>query len=228
MRLRDLLAGACVALTMLAVIPAASAEGDAQEIGAIDTSAIPATKHGKMTAEQRSIFYGAKEDPPAKELLGVNEDYAGRSYLAGDEWNLHLTHEHIKDSGGIYVGVGADQGYLLASWAQAEYAYLIDYDARVVLTHKIYRSFFLRSKTPKEFVALWKKSSTDKALVRTMRMIRISVSSRRSTRSGVVASTRATTGSIRRARRRASRSTPTTRNSTTTCAGWSPPTAFAR
>jgi len=164
MRLRDLLAGACVALTMLAVIPAASAEGDAQEIGAIDTSAIPATKHGKMTAEQRSIFYGAKEDPPAKELLGVNEDYAGRSYLAGDEWNFHLTHEHIKDSGGIYVGVGADQGYLLASWAQAEYAYLIDYDARVVLTHKIYRSFFLRSKTPKEFVALWKKSSTDKAL----------------------------------------------------------------
>ena len=53
---------------------------------------------------------------------------------------------------------------MLASWAQAEYAFLIDYDARVVLTHKIYRSFFLRAKTPKEFVDLWKKSNSDKAL----------------------------------------------------------------
>lgn len=131
---------------------------------AVDASTISPTQHGPLSAAQRAAFFGATPDPAAMDLLGVNEDYAGRSYLAGDEWNLHLIHDQIKDAGGVYVGVGADQGYILLSWSKAKYAYLIDYDARVVLTHKIYRSFLLRSETPREFVSLWEKKNAEKAM----------------------------------------------------------------
>lgn len=162
MNLRGLLTSALCALTFCAVASPAAAQGDEKPAAAAE--AVAPSKHGELTAEQREIFYGAPEDPPAKELLGVNEDYAGRSYLAGDEWNLHLYREHIEDIGGTYVGVGADQGYLLMSWSQPEYGFLIDYDPLVVETHKIYRAFFLHAKTPKEFMALWKRKNRDEAL----------------------------------------------------------------
>ncbi len=125
---------------------------------------LPTTAYGAPSQAQLDAFFGAKEDPPAKELLGVNDDYAGRSYLAGDEWNLHLYYPHIKNIKGGYIGVGSDQGYLLMSWARPEFAWLTDYDPLVVVTHKVYRAFFLEAKTPQEFYDLWKKKNQAKGL----------------------------------------------------------------
>lgn len=122
------------------------------------------TRYGSPDAAQLELFQSSTEDPPAKDLLGVNDDYAGRSYLAGDEWNLHLYQSHIDKIGGGYIGVGSDQGYLLMSWSQPEYAWLIDYDPLVVITHKIYHAFFLEAATPKEFVDLWSKDQREKGL----------------------------------------------------------------
>ncbi len=111
-------------------------------------------------------FWGSVEDAPAQELLGVNDEYKGRSYLAGDEWNLHLYYEHIKNLGGGYVGVGSDQGYLLMSWQRPDYAWLMDYDPLVIETHKIYRVFFAEADSPRAFLALWAgKEATGLALL---------------------------------------------------------------
>ncbi len=117
-----------------------------------------------LTEEQKNIFHGSKEDPSAMKLFGVNQEYEGRSYLAGDEWNLHLYHPRIKEIGGGYVGVGSDQGYMMVSWQRPEFAWLVDYDPLVVVTHKIYKTFFLEAKTPEAFYALWTKSEKDNAL----------------------------------------------------------------
>ena len=129
-----------------------------------EKTALPQTKYGAPNADQKATFWGSKEDPAAKKLLGVNEDYEGRSYLHGDEWNLHLYYPHIKELGGGYVGVGADQGYLLMGWTQAEYGWLVDYDPLVPLTHKVYHAFFMEAATPKEFLAFWDAKNKDKAL----------------------------------------------------------------
>ena len=127
-------------------------------------SVAAAQEAAPLTAEQREVFHGSAEDEPAVKLLGVNEDYEGRSYLAGDEWNLHLYHPRIENLGGGYMGVGSDQGYMMVSWQRPEFAWLIDYDPLVVVTHKIYKTFFLEAKTPEEFYALWTKKEKKRAL----------------------------------------------------------------
>jgi len=116
-----------------------------------------------LTDAQRQTFHGSAEDPPAVKLLGVNEDYEGRSYLAGDEWNLHLYYPAIKNLGGGYVGVGSDQGYMMMSWLRPEFAWLIDYDPNVLLIHKVYHAFFLEADGPRAFMKLWKASGREDA-----------------------------------------------------------------
>lgn len=116
-----------------------------------------------LSEDQQKIFMSSKQDQAAQKLLGVNAKYEGRSYLAGDEWNLHLFQPHIKDIGGGYMGVGADQGYLLIGWAKPELAWLVDYDEAVIATHRLHRAFFLHAKTPEEFINLWKNGAWDEA-----------------------------------------------------------------
>jgi hypothetical protein len=104
------------------------------------------------------------EDPPAKELDGVREEYFGRHYLAGDEWNLHLFEPHIRGKGGGYVGVGSDQSYLLIAWQRPAFAWQIDYDELVVLLHQAYRVFFRESSTRGAFIELWSPKGSVRAL----------------------------------------------------------------
>lgn len=120
---------------------------------------VPAT--GALPEAARTVFMGSKEDPAAKKLLGVNEDYEGRSYLTGDEWHLQLFYPKLKGIGGGYMGVGSDQAYLLMSWSRPSLGWITDYDPLVIETHKIYFSFFKKAKTPEEFLKLWEKESRE-------------------------------------------------------------------
>ena len=156
-------AGVALVAVSLVGAPAWAQGGAGQARRAEAAAAIAPGVHGDLSEEQRAIFEGSAEDPPAEKLLGVNEEYEGRSYLAGDEWNLHLYQEHIDGLGGGYVGVGADQAYLLMSWSKPEFAWLIDYDPMVVKTHKLYEAFFLHAKTPEEFLALWDRDHAKEA-----------------------------------------------------------------
>lgn len=146
-----LLGAGCLLLTLL------SAPAWAQ-----DQTSVPAT--GELPSSAKTVFMGSKADPPAKKLLGVNEDYEGRSYLAGDEWNLHLYYPKIKNIGGGYMGVGSDQAYLLMSWSRPSLGWITDYDPLVIETHKVYFAFFKAAKTPDEFLALWEKDNEKSSL----------------------------------------------------------------
>lgn len=111
---------------------------------------------------QRATFRNTPQDPPAKELFGINEEFAGRHYLAGDEWNMELFREHIEGKGGAYVGVGSDQSYLLMTWQRPELVFQIDYDPWVVLVHGLYHRFFLAAKDADDLVSLWHPSSAER------------------------------------------------------------------
>ena len=111
---------------------------------------------------QRSMFFGSAEDPPAKELFGINEEFAGRHYLAGDEWNMELFKPFIEGKGGAYVGVGSDQSYLLMTWQRPELVFQMDYDPWVVIVHGLYHRFFLAAKDKDDLISFWAAPSKDR------------------------------------------------------------------
>lgn len=108
-----------------------------------------------LSADQRAALWGSPEDPAPEELGGINDDFKGRHYVAGDEFRLHLFAPKLRNLGGGYLGVGSDQAYIFIGWARPEVAWLTDYDPLVVALHQAYRVFFLEAPTAEKFVQLW-------------------------------------------------------------------------
>lgn len=79
----------------------------------------------------------------------------GTHYWVSNELSQGLFHPYIDGAGGVFMGVGTDQCYLLAAWQEADSIILMDFDRYVVALHHAYRAFFLASATPEEFVAWW-------------------------------------------------------------------------
>ena len=128
--------------------------------------AAPAWAVQPLTPEQKSTFWTSPEDPPAKTLFGVSDEFVGRHYTTGDEWHAELWYPHIKDLGGGYMGVGSDQAYLYIGWARPEFAWLTDYDPLVVDLHAVYRAFFLEAETPEAFILFFAPGQQTTALNR--------------------------------------------------------------
>lgn len=80
-------------------------------------------------------------------------------YWISNEDHLALFHDEVKDKGGLYVGVGSDQNYLLGAWARAELLVLMDFDQSIVDLHRVYRVIFLAAETPGDFLRLWRRES---------------------------------------------------------------------
>ncbi len=130
-----------------------------------------APAHGvePIPAAHAKALDGIPQDPPTKELLGVAEEFVGKHYLAGDEWNMELFKPHVTDLGGAYVGVGSDQSYLFMGWQKPEIVVQMDYDPWVVHVHKAYHLIFREATTPEAFLGWWSKAKAKelKTLLRT-------------------------------------------------------------
>ena len=113
---------------------------------------------------QRAVFLRAQGDPPAQLLGGVTEARHGRHYVTGNEQALDAFYAKVRGLGGGYLGVGAEQGYLLLGWSRAELAWLIDYDPEVVDVHAVHQTLLAAAATPAEFLALWHKPGRAAAL----------------------------------------------------------------
>ncbi len=100
-----------------------------------------------------SAFASLPADPAPPELV------RGMHYWISNEDHLHLFHPEVKDKGGLYIGVGTDQNYLLGAWARAEALVLMDFDQSIVDLHRVYRVIFLTAETPEEFLRLWQLKS---------------------------------------------------------------------
>jgi hypothetical protein len=103
----------------------------------------------------------AEPSPLAVELARLAPDPAppkltnDRHYLTSNELRLDKFEEEIRDRGGVYLGVGAGQNYILGGWSRPELMVIVDFDQDVVDLHAVYALFFAYAATPEQFAALW-------------------------------------------------------------------------
>ncbi|MDJ0763581.1 MAG: hypothetical protein QNJ97_11395 [Myxococcota bacterium] len=95
-------------------------------------------------------------------------------YWVSDEQRHDLFQEAIKYKGGIYIGLGTDQNYLMAAWSRPEILVLFDFDQMVVDLHYAFRAIFLSSSTLQVFIERW----SAKQQVETERLIRAAYQNR--------------------------------------------------
>ena len=117
-----------------------------------------------LAASQRALLLRTPGDPPPEHLAGVTEARAGQHYVTGNEHGLDAFHERVRGLGGGYLGVGAEQGYLLLGWSRAELGWLIDYDPVVVEMHAVHHALFLAADTPERYLELWHKVHRGEAI----------------------------------------------------------------
>lgn len=82
-------------------------------------------------------------------------------YWVSNENHHHLFRSALQDHGGIYLGVGTDQNYLMAAWAEAPILLLMDFDEQIRNVHHLYGAMFERADTPRQFLSLWGETSAD-------------------------------------------------------------------
>lgn len=134
------------------------------------------------TAEELAIFERVPDDPVEdKKICGekvraawhASQADGGRSeptcrdpfaYLTTNEPRGFVWHAYIADLGGAYVGIGSDQSYSTIAAARSRWAWVMDYDPRVVQNHLRLRAFILASPTAEEFVALFAPAGKRRAL----------------------------------------------------------------
>ncbi|MGB0592296.1 MAG: hypothetical protein ACPGU1_21640 [Myxococcota bacterium] len=102
-----------------------------------------------LSPELQASLDAIRPDPRPKELI------KGTHYVISNEPQQHLFREAIKDSGGIYVGVGAEQNYLLMGWSRPEVAIFVDFDDVIPRVHHIYASMLRRLDTPQALLTCW-------------------------------------------------------------------------
>ncbi len=111
-----------------------------------------------LTAQLGSAFAGVAPDPAPQEITRDTH------YLAGNEWHMDLFAPRVTGTGGTYVGVGADQNYLLAGWARSNLVLLTDFDQWIVDLHAIYAVAFAKADNPEAFIDFWHRKSPRAAI----------------------------------------------------------------
>jgi hypothetical protein len=87
-------------------------------------------------------------------------------YVVSNEKRHYLFKNAVENVGGVFVGVGSDQVYLMAAWAKPKILVPMDFDQFIVDLHGIYRLVFLESKTPDAFLELWSDDMALKKLIK--------------------------------------------------------------
>lgn len=111
-----------------------------------------------LSAAVRQALAQITPDPAPPELV------RNTHYVVSNEDRHDLFRRVIENRGGVHIGVGTDQNYILAAWAKPQLLILFDFDQVVVNVHHVYRSFFLTAKTPEELRNLWHPRNEAQAL----------------------------------------------------------------
>jgi hypothetical protein len=102
-----------------------------------------------LPEEVRERFASLPSDPKPDELIRNSH------YWISNELNQHIWHEHVKDLGGAYLGVGTDQNYMLAGWAKSDLVVVVDFDSAIADLHQVYGLFFQEAETYDDFYQRW-------------------------------------------------------------------------
>jgi len=112
---------------------------------------------GNLDEALRKSLQEIPADPAPKQII------RDVHYVISNEYKLHHFYDALKDrSGGIHIGVGAEQNFLFAGWSRFEILVLLDFDMFIVDLHHLYGIAFVNSPTIEDFVTLWKRSKKHK------------------------------------------------------------------
>lgn len=113
---------------------------------------------GQMLPESlESQFKNIRTDPDPEQLV------RNAHYWVSNENAHYVWYPYIKDMGGILSGVGTDQVYLLAGWANAAIVLPMDFDRAVKNLHIAYGAAFLSCDSIDCFKKFWFKSNAENA-----------------------------------------------------------------
>jgi hypothetical protein len=101
----------------------------------------PVDPYGPVSAEQRATMLAGDEE----ERITTPEHYVKTNERRHDVW-----FPYIADTGGVYVGVAADQNYTLIAVAKSEFVFLMDLDWRIAELHRAYEVLIEASETPQQ------------------------------------------------------------------------------
>ena len=130
----------------------------------------PKRPKGGLSSAQKKIFFGTSFDNLALKKLCPKRYRSGSNcrdpihYIKSNEKRLHLFIPYLKNIGGAYVGIGADQNYNFIAWARSSLVWLMDYDMVIYWLHKMHRGLILHSPTNKDYMDLWSKKNARKAI----------------------------------------------------------------
>lgn len=87
----------------------------------------------------------------------------GSHYFVSNENFHHLFRDAIDDHGGIFLGVGTDQNYIMGAWARSPVLLMMDFDHEIQNLHKIYGVLILNSPTPQDFIRAWSSGAEEES-----------------------------------------------------------------
>jgi hypothetical protein len=102
-----------------------------------------------LPADVRAAFEAVAADPEPEEIT------RGTHYWISNEDGHWVTRELLENSGGVYLGVGSEQNYMLAGWSRPAMMVLLDFDQQIVNLHDVYGALFAAAETPEAFIAYW-------------------------------------------------------------------------
>ncbi len=130
----------------------------------------------------RATFAAVADDPiEDKKICGakVRADWGtaqaegGRSettcrdpfpYIMTNEPRSYLWNDYVENLGGAYVGIGSDQNYSTIAAARSEWAWVMDYDPRVVKNHARVFALIKAAETAEDFVEFFSPAGRPAAL----------------------------------------------------------------
>ncbi len=109
----------------------------------------PEVPAGLSEAEITRLFFAIAPDPAPASIT------QNTHFVVSNEDRPQVFRERVSGRGGVYVGVGAEQGFLFAGWARSEGMFLLDFDEWVVVVNEVHGLVFEHARTPDELYALW-------------------------------------------------------------------------
>ncbi len=97
----------------------------------------------ELSESQKQKLSAIVWDVDPEVLNAIEQKNEGGHFPFSDEKHLDLFKDSIENLGGVYAGVGTDQGYLFVGWQRPTLAFMIDYDPWVIVIHRMYMAFWL-------------------------------------------------------------------------------------
>jgi hypothetical protein len=93
------------------------------------------------------------------------------SYIISNEIRQFVWLPFVANTGGAYVGVGADQGYALVAAARSRWAWFIDYDPQVVRVHRLVQALAKDSDSAATFLSAFSAKQAKETAARLRQLL---------------------------------------------------------